>query len=75
MVNDGEVSPLKIKKETIYQRDQVTYISDKVGANLRSVNPAANEWGGQIGLHRISNPDPDNIAVSLHREQLPIRYA
>lgn len=22
----------------------------------------------EIGLHRISNPDPENIAVSLHRE-------
>jgi cysteine dioxygenase len=22
----------------------------------------------QIGLHRISNPSPDNFAVSLHRE-------
>ncbi|SLM35564.1 cysteine dioxygenase [Lasallia pustulata] len=48
MVNDGKASPLKIEKETMYHRDQVTYISDK------------------IGLHRISNPDPDNIAVSLH---------
>ena len=22
----------------------------------------------ELGLHRISNPDPDNFAVSLHRE-------
>lgn len=22
----------------------------------------------ELGLHRISNPDPDNLAVSLHRE-------
>lgn len=48
MVKDGKVSPLKTKKETIYQKDQVTYISDKVGANLRSVNPAANDGGGRL---------------------------
>ncbi|KAI4125043.1 MAG: hypothetical protein LQ347_005507 [Umbilicaria vellea] len=48
MVNDRKGSPLKIKRDTIYQKDQVTYISDK------------------IGLHRISNPHPDNVAVSLH---------
>lgn len=22
----------------------------------------------QLGLHRISNPDPENVAVSLHRK-------
>ena len=34
MVNDGKASPLKIKKETIYQNDQVTYVCDKVGVHL-----------------------------------------
>jgi len=24
-----------------------------------------------LGLHKISNPDPDNVAVSLHRTSLP----
>jgi cysteine dioxygenase len=23
-----------------------------------------------LGLHRISNPDPENVAVSLHRKSL-----
>ncbi|PWY95446.1 cysteine dioxygenase [Aspergillus sclerotioniger CBS 115572] len=44
----GESSPLQIKKETIYNENQVTYMSDK------------------LGLHRISNPDPNDVAVSLH---------
>jgi len=41
-------SPLKVKKETLYTENGVTYMSD------------------QLGLHKISNPDPENVAVSLH---------
>lgn len=48
MVNDRKGSPLKIKRDTIYQKDQVTYISDKVGANLRSESAAANDGGGRL---------------------------
>ncbi|MCJ1357272.1 MAG: Cysteine dioxygenase [Icmadophila ericetorum] len=44
----GTSVPLKPKKETIYQENEVTYMSD------------------QLGLHKITNPDPDNYAVSLH---------
>ena len=42
--------PLLIKKETVYAKNQVAYISDK------------------IGLHRVSNPDKNAFAMSLHRE-------
>lgn len=36
-------------RETIYEENRVTYMSD------------------DLGLHKISNPDPENVAVSLHR--------
>ncbi len=39
---------LKVRKKTVYGRDEVTYISDT------------------IGLHRIGNPDPNEVAISLH---------
>ena len=48
VLNNGEPSPPKVKKETMYQENQVTYMSD------------------QLGLHQVTNPDPDNVAVSLH---------
>ncbi|OCK95068.1 putative cysteine dioxygenase Cdo1 [Cenococcum geophilum 1.58] len=48
VLNSGEPSPPKVKKETVYQENQVTYMSD------------------QLGLHQVTNPDPENVAVSLH---------
>ncbi|KAL1961336.1 hypothetical protein VTO42DRAFT_64 [Malbranchea cinnamomea] len=47
-VEKGEDSPLKITRETVYEENQVNYMSDK------------------LGLHKITNPDPENFAVSLH---------
>jgi cysteine dioxygenase len=47
-LNNGQPSPLIVKKETIYHENQVTYMSDT------------------LGLHKVSNPDPDEVAVSLH---------
>ncbi|MCJ1244183.1 Cysteine dioxygenase [Trapelia coarctata] len=47
-MTDGQSSPLLKKKETIYEENEVTYMSDK------------------LGLHKISNPDPKKVAVSLH---------
>ena len=48
-VEHGQVSPPQETKQTIYDENQVTYMSD------------------ELGLHKISNPDPDNFAISLHR--------
>ena len=56
MVNDVEASPLKIKKETVYQKDQVTYISDKVGVNLRLQSPAADDSGGRLDFTEYQIP-------------------
>lgn len=28
----------------------------------------------QLGLHRISNPDPDDFAISLHRKSGPYSF-
>ncbi|EME89073.1 uncharacterized protein MYCFIDRAFT_149657 [Pseudocercospora fijiensis CIRAD86] len=39
---------LRVRKETTYATNQVTYMSDR------------------LGLHRVANPDKENIAVSLH---------
>jgi len=47
-INNGLESPPKVKRETIYRENEVTYMSDT------------------LGLHKVSNPDPDEIAVSLH---------
>ncbi|RPA88150.1 putative cysteine dioxygenase Cdo1 [Ascobolus immersus RN42] len=44
----NEAKPLKLKKSTTYETNEVAYISDK------------------IGLHSVTNPDPKNVAVSLH---------
>jgi cysteine dioxygenase len=43
-----EDHPLQTISQKTYQRDEVTYMSDK------------------LGLHRISNPNPHDYAVSLH---------
>ncbi|GLI78116.1 hypothetical protein PoHVEF18_006416 [Penicillium ochrochloron] len=47
-IEQGETSPPQITRETVFEENQVTYMSDK------------------LGLHRISNPDPDSFAISLH---------
>ncbi|KAK2736143.1 Cysteine dioxygenase [Myotisia sp. PD_48] len=47
-LRNGEPSPLKATRETIYQENEVTYMSDK------------------LGLHKISNPNPEEFAISLH---------
>lgn len=49
-LNNGASCPLKRMEETIYDTNEVTYMSDK------------------LGLHKMSNPDPDDFAVSLHRK-------
>lgn len=48
-IENGQISPPQLTKQTTYGENQVTYMSDK------------------LGLHRISNPDQDNFAISLHR--------
>ncbi|KAJ5163454.1 uncharacterized protein N7500_005284 [Penicillium coprophilum] len=47
-IENGQISPPQLTKQTTYGENQVTYMSDK------------------LGLHRISNPDHDNFAISLH---------
>ncbi|KAI8941116.1 Cysteine dioxygenase [Plenodomus lindquistii] len=46
--NNHEDRPLDVISEKTYQKDQVTYMSDK------------------LGLHKITNPHPNEYAVSLH---------
>ncbi|QDS74091.1 hypothetical protein FKW77_009609 [Venturia effusa] len=48
LAKQGISAPLTVMKETIYNANEVAYISDTVG------------------LHRISNPNPKEFAVSLH---------
>ena len=43
-----EPHALNVKRSTVYERGQVTYMSDR------------------LGLHRIQNASPDEVAVSLH---------
>ncbi|KAF2433202.1 cysteine dioxygenase [Tothia fuscella] len=56
LVTRGEGTPLRVRRETVFVENEVTYMSDK------------------IGLHRISNPNPDEIAVSLHLYTPPSSY-
>ncbi|KAI9824154.1 MAG: Cysteine dioxygenase [Sarea resinae] len=48
LVNDGQASPLCVKRDTLFTDNQVTYMSDN------------------LGLHKITNPHPEKVAVSLH---------
>ncbi|KAH6684296.1 putative cysteine dioxygenase [Halenospora varia] len=41
-------TPPKVIKETLFQENQVTYMSD------------------ELGIHKVTNPDLENVAVSLH---------
>lgn len=44
-------------------------MSDKVSYQSLCYSVHKNaDWSIQLGLHRISNPDPDDFAISLHRE-------
>lgn len=54
-LNNAEEQPLKVISNKTYEKNQVTYMSDK------------------LGLHRISNPDPHDYAVSLHRKFSSVR--
>jgi len=51
LIKNGAPSPPTVTKESIYQENQVTYVSD------------------DLGVHRVMNPDPERMAVSLHRKQ------
>lgn len=68
-------APLQITKETVYGENQVTYMSDKVSYSLSPWERKGTVKSDdsyfifhQLGLHRISNMDPNNVAISLHRE-------
>lgn len=45
-------------------------MSDKVRkqSNLYHYAYRCANWSNQLGLHKISNPDPDDFAISLHRK-------
>lgn len=45
---DGSATPPKVRRETVYGENEVTYMSDA------------------LGIHRISNPDSERVAISLH---------
>lgn len=66
-VNEGKPSPPRVLKETIFDRDQVTYMSDKVSSPVLLSYCFCVKCGIlQLGLHKITNPDPKIYAVSLH---------
>jgi cysteine dioxygenase len=67
LVQRGVSAPITVKKETVYQENEVTYISGPLSSILYSQFILLTSYADQIGLHRISNPDPTNFAVSLHR--------
>ncbi len=66
VLNVGRASPLAVKKETVFAENQVTYMSDKVLAVVPTMETSVDAELPQLGLHKISNPDCNNVAVSLH---------
>lgn len=67
-VEGGEPAPLSITRETVYQENEVTYISDKVedGSHERDGRRWTKLTTDQIGLHKITNLSADQFAISLH---------
>lgn len=67
IVSEGKPSPPRVLKETTFDRDQVFYMSDKVSNHARLGCCSRVKFGvAQLGLHKITNPDPKSYAVSLH---------
>ena len=67
-ISGGRGSPLQTKKETVYTTNQVTYMSDNVRPTCQIYIPRPMlTFDSQLGLHKISNPDIQEFAVSLHR--------
>ena len=60
-------------QETLFawpNKDQVISGEDSPPQVIKETTYRENEvtyMSDQLGLHRISNPDPNNVAVSLHR--------
>ncbi|EZF10949.1 hypothetical protein H112_07864 [Trichophyton rubrum D6] len=73
-INNGEACPLTVTKETILRENEVAYMSDKVSSTSLSlyIRQRMLAWLArltsniQLGLHKISNPDPNDFAISLH---------
>ncbi len=64
----GVGSPLQTKKQTMYTTDQVTDMSDNVRTLCEIYIPRPTlTFDVQLGVHKISNPDIQEFAVSLHR--------
>ncbi|EFE38607.1 cysteine dioxygenase, putative [Trichophyton verrucosum HKI 0517] len=77
-INNGEACPLTVTKETTLRENEVAYMSDKVSLPLSCMCVCIRKrmlaWFAwltlniQLGLHKISNPDPNDFAISLHYE-------
>lgn len=68
-VADAQKTPLKATRVTTYGVNEVTYMSDKVSCTSDVSEDHLADLV-KLGLHRISNPDPEKFAVSLHRKYL-----
>ena len=67
LLQDGDAAPPNVRKETVFRENEVTYISGLINPKSCSSRMRLKMKADQIGLHRISNPDPNVRAVSLHR--------
>jgi hypothetical protein len=75
LIRSGASAPITVKKETVYYENEVTYISGMHFSIPRSREILLTSFTDQIGLHRISNPDPTKFSVSLHciAVRIPLR--
>lgn len=64
-----EKAVLRVKKSTLYEENQVTYMSDQVRQWDRSKDFRRTLLTAlKLGLHKVVNPSPHQAAISLHRE-------
>jgi Cysteine dioxygenase type I len=70
-VAEGVPSPPTVQKETMFEENEVTYISGALRGSCYDHVGMADGIPDKIGLHRISNRDPEKVAVSLHRKHSP----
>jgi len=58
-------SPPEVKRETVLRKNEVTYMSDALGLH-RYATVIAEKRNIRLINRRVGNPDPEQLAVSLH---------
>ncbi|KAF2009189.1 cysteine dioxygenase type I [Aaosphaeria arxii CBS 175.79] len=65
-LNQNEESPLVVKRKTVYSKDEVTYMSDKLGLHKIS-NPHSSEFA--VSLHLYTPPNAAVYGCNIFNEK------